>query len=380
MAAGKSKIIYTLTDEAPLLATCAFLPIIRTFTGPAGIEIEKADISVSARVLAIQGHDTAVTLNGMTLLGGRVWHKDGGGIYVGGGSTVDINDCTLKHNEALYATYRFDHVTARGGNLFAQVGSTVHLNNTRVILGAAEYGGGIAADGAILSINNSTIANNCLVNIAGNAYATDSGGGLWLQNTTTDILQSSLTNNEAMFGGGIRMYGGSTDIRGTTLSGNVATGYYYSDGGGGAILAISGTLLIADSTITGNEACSVSQAEGYPEEEATGAGIAANEHILRLTNSIVVGNLIDGHGAPSDIEGVIAASNGHNVLGTITGGAADGDLVGADPGRVFAGIDHSTGGGKLVLTNGVWVAPLLDDAHIFGRLDQRSWRSGIEPG
>ena len=52
MAAGKSKIIYTLTDEAPLLATCAFLPIIRTFTGPAGIEIEKADISVSARVLA----------------------------------------------------------------------------------------------------------------------------------------------------------------------------------------------------------------------------------------------------------------------------------------------------------------------------------------
>ncbi|UCV07435.1 NADP-dependent isocitrate dehydrogenase [Dechloromonas denitrificans] len=52
MAAGKSKIIYTLTDEAPLLATCSFLPIIRTFTAPAGIEIVKSDISVSARVLA----------------------------------------------------------------------------------------------------------------------------------------------------------------------------------------------------------------------------------------------------------------------------------------------------------------------------------------
>ncbi|MCH2222342.1 MAG: NADP-dependent isocitrate dehydrogenase, partial [Dechloromonas sp.] len=35
-----------------MLATCAFLPIIRTFTEPAGIEIEKADISVSARVIA----------------------------------------------------------------------------------------------------------------------------------------------------------------------------------------------------------------------------------------------------------------------------------------------------------------------------------------
>jgi isocitrate dehydrogenase len=52
MAEGKSRIIYTLTDEAPLLATCAFLPVVRTFTAPAGIEIETADISVSARVLA----------------------------------------------------------------------------------------------------------------------------------------------------------------------------------------------------------------------------------------------------------------------------------------------------------------------------------------
>ena len=52
MAAEKSKIIYTLTDEAPLLATCAFLPIIRTFTAPVGIEVVKSDISVAARILA----------------------------------------------------------------------------------------------------------------------------------------------------------------------------------------------------------------------------------------------------------------------------------------------------------------------------------------
>ena len=52
MTAGKSKIIYTLTDEAPLLATCSFLPVIRTFTAPAGIDIVKSDVSVSARVLA----------------------------------------------------------------------------------------------------------------------------------------------------------------------------------------------------------------------------------------------------------------------------------------------------------------------------------------
>jgi isocitrate dehydrogenase len=51
MANQKSKIIYTLTDEAPLLATAAFLPVIRTFTEPAGIEIETSDISVAGRIL-----------------------------------------------------------------------------------------------------------------------------------------------------------------------------------------------------------------------------------------------------------------------------------------------------------------------------------------
>ena len=45
-------IIYTLTDEAPLLATHAFLPVVSAFTKPAGIRIEQSDISVAARILA----------------------------------------------------------------------------------------------------------------------------------------------------------------------------------------------------------------------------------------------------------------------------------------------------------------------------------------
>ncbi|HJU49910.1 MAG TPA: NADP-dependent isocitrate dehydrogenase, partial [Pseudogulbenkiania sp.] len=52
MPSEQPTIIYTLTDEAPALATSAFLPIIRTFTGPAGIHFDTADISVAARVLA----------------------------------------------------------------------------------------------------------------------------------------------------------------------------------------------------------------------------------------------------------------------------------------------------------------------------------------
>ena len=51
MTTKASKIIYTLTDEAPLLATRAFLPIVRAFAAPAGIEVAECDISVAARVL-----------------------------------------------------------------------------------------------------------------------------------------------------------------------------------------------------------------------------------------------------------------------------------------------------------------------------------------
>ncbi|HEY2197245.1 MAG TPA: NADP-dependent isocitrate dehydrogenase, partial [Mycobacterium sp.] len=52
MCADQPTIHYTLTDEAPLLATYAFLPIVRAFAEPAGITIQTSDISVAARILA----------------------------------------------------------------------------------------------------------------------------------------------------------------------------------------------------------------------------------------------------------------------------------------------------------------------------------------
>lgn len=52
MTAQQPTIIYTLTDEAPLLATYSFLPIVRAFAEPAGIDVQTSDISVAARILA----------------------------------------------------------------------------------------------------------------------------------------------------------------------------------------------------------------------------------------------------------------------------------------------------------------------------------------
>jgi len=51
MSTTSPTIIYTLTDEAPALATAAFLPIVRAFTAPAGINVTTSDISVAGRIL-----------------------------------------------------------------------------------------------------------------------------------------------------------------------------------------------------------------------------------------------------------------------------------------------------------------------------------------
>ena len=47
------KIIYTITDEAPALATRSFLPIVKAFTASSGVEVETRDISLAARILAV---------------------------------------------------------------------------------------------------------------------------------------------------------------------------------------------------------------------------------------------------------------------------------------------------------------------------------------
>ena len=52
MTNRKSTIIYTKTDEAPMLATYSLLPIIRRFAAEADIDVEVSDISLAARILA----------------------------------------------------------------------------------------------------------------------------------------------------------------------------------------------------------------------------------------------------------------------------------------------------------------------------------------
>jgi len=52
MSNPSAKIIYTITDEAPALATYSLLPIVQTFTEPANVAVETSDISLAGRIIA----------------------------------------------------------------------------------------------------------------------------------------------------------------------------------------------------------------------------------------------------------------------------------------------------------------------------------------
>ena len=63
MASKAHQIIYTTTDEAPMLATYSFLPIINAFSKAAGVTVELRDISLAGRVIAVHALRSGAVLD-----------------------------------------------------------------------------------------------------------------------------------------------------------------------------------------------------------------------------------------------------------------------------------------------------------------------------
>jgi hypothetical protein len=128
----------------------------------------------------------------------------GGGIYSAG--QLNMTDCDVSSNTAYYA----------GGGLYLETGATGNL--ARVTISgntSAGYGAGIFAyDSTSLNLTNVTISGN-----TGEAYAAICTGTA----VTINILNSTITGNNFIAGkycGGIAIWGGTTTIKNTIISGN----------------------------------------------------------------------------------------------------------------------------------------------------------------
>ncbi|MEM6904676.1 MAG: hypothetical protein AAF568_02170, partial [Pseudomonadota bacterium] len=264
-----------------------------------------------------------------------------------------------------------------GGAVRIRVGGELSVEETAFLNNRSIEGGAIGNQG-ILSIRDSDFTGNEATSTGGGGAVASRGsvlevvGSVFSQNTSsvaggaiigsgsnqTTVVNSAFLGNDAGNGGAIAQFGGTLDLIGSTLAGNIAT-----EGGGVSALssgADRGDVSIAFSTLTDNTA-------------DEGAGILVAESDLDLANSILTGNRTGG-GVEDNLDG--DGTSGYNaaVLGTVAqslfGGAgaygfgtATGASYGVSAGDIFEQTNASNGGigggSTLPLTQGASTAALL---------------------
>ena len=194
--------------------------------------------------------------------------------------------------------------------------------------------------GAVVNLNDVTVANGNLVS--------QSGGGINNAGTLT-IANAAVSGNACNPGNGGGIFNtGIVTITNSTISGNSISSTTGA-GSGGGIFNSGGTLTVSNSTISGNTAI------GPTGNNDSGGGIITNVGIVTLTNTTISGNSADFGGGVWNLNGgtvhsgntIIAlntaptgpnldgvfVSDGHNLIGTASGGSGftngvNGDQVG----------------------------------------------------
>jgi uncharacterized delta-60 repeat protein/CSLREA domain-containing protein len=239
------------------------------------------------------GVNTTLTLDNVTVRNNR--GLAGGGIYISGLATVNINNSTFTENTA---TYNYG-----GGGIYLYLGS-LNITNSVVSNNAATFtpggGGGIAigTSSATFTLTNSIITGN----------TADSAGGISAGGTGT-INNSSISNNQATrFAGGVYS-GGVLNLIDSTINNNTVVD---SNGSGGGIYNF-GKITINNLVITGNTAAiggGIYTSDGL---DATGLNISSNTSSkdgagiynntggttalpVKLNNSVISGNNSSGFG------------------------------------------------------------------------------------
>lgn len=212
--------------------------------GPANLTIDGDQIS---RVYSI-APGLAVTIDGFKIVNGVASGAPtgspnrGGGIY-NGHSSLRVSNCTIADCSATELGGGIYNDGAVAGNATLTVLATLLINNS------ADGGGGIFSTGGLGGEATLIVADSWLID--NTAIEFGSGGGIFNTDSKLNVSDSTLSGNLAGgSGGGIFHLGpsGNATVTRCTLSGNLA-----SDLGGG-ICTQSGTLAIADSTLSGNSA------------------------------------------------------------------------------------------------------------------------------
>ena len=342
-----------LIDQIRLSAPCDVTVTSTADTGVGSLRRALATTCVGGTVSFSDGlAGQTITLSSGPLTLGKNVTIDGSaapGLAISGNNS----DRVFIVNAGTTATVK--HLTVKNGFGFQLAGGI--LNNGSLTLdhvvvtentmttNAGDFwqgGGGIYnGDGATLNLIDSSVTNN---------QAAWSGGGVYsFFNTTTTILRSTISGNVSNdVGGGIRSLGNMT-ITNSTISGNRSTGWH-----GGAIFQTDGNITITNSTIANNIG-----PDFAPSTFFIGQFGGSFVPTLTLTNTIITGN--QWYACERFASGTAAnvVSSGNNLVQDASCNPAASDLVITD-----AKIDSLANNGGPTWTHALLAgSPAIDSAN-----------------
>lgn len=284
------------------------------------------DLDIQTRVTII-GENPQTTIIDASNLEDRIFDVRAGGFLTLNGVTLQNGVARGTFPESAESPKDADSFLGGGIRIDAQ--GTAIINETIIQGNRSQWdretspanvnGGGIANRG-LLEINNSLIANN---------IADINGGGIF-NSGTLSIAGSSIVNNSAtaniffvdqVEGGGgiINDQQGSLIIRNSTISGNTTslsgnTSDFFPNGaGGGGILSLGSQLVVINSTIADNSA-----------PLGSGILVSAVENIETPSRALLQNSIVARNNGSADIDGFFEPTSSFNLIGNGNGILFDG--------------------------------------------------------
>ena len=260
----------------------------------------------------------------------------GGGIYIDKASLFLTEGTILNNSASLRAEVDATAIALTDGNAKTSAYATAHVT-------ASAQGGGVCADNSFLTIINVVVSNNiannttiAVANGSGGAYShlgfgyaeaksfacgTAQGGGIYVNNSTLTVSNTTLADNMAsnymgatgnmgtpyvsayVQGGGLWITGSnSSELKELQCYRNKAiasgNGSAYVQGGG--VYVSSGTINFNTATFSGNQAIGQITTASYISDlsaQVYGGGIYANNTVLNLTDTLFTDNIASAYGA-----------------------------------------------------------------------------------
>ncbi len=342
-----------------------------------GLGVTFIDANLIDRILEVSANVT-LTLWNLTITGGLSVGDDGGGILNKG--NLNLYNVSIVQN-AVEQNGDGGGIASIGGGSVLIVNSIIS-ENTSERAGGGIYYEGLSIKGKLigdLDIENSIISDNLALRNGGGIYITDtpdakilstvihenttnsgnsalsgdSGGGIFTNNTTLLIDDSTIACNETFQGGGIASNKSEIVIVDSTIYDNFANGGkgFPGSGQGGGIFSTFSDYDIINSTISGNVASEGSAIDANNQSTfeifnttitnnvaeskgTTGAVESASGSAITLESTIIANNLQADNSLDQDIVGKTFTSNGFNLIGDISESdlvAQGSDIIGQDP-------------------------------------------------